>query len=242
MKETDNRPTNLKHNVRWLEYHEETPVGKGIKSLFDRVPKEGLSIKLSSKPWLRATLSSLVDALLPYLKHRRGSHASSSHTPTPVCSLSRFEPIPYPVRPPWGPQRPEDLPESDSPCSCSRWRWDGEVIGQKSGGRHPACPDPSLVGRWSNRGTIPFPFEAQVFLIHIRGRPSFFTLSFLCWAFVPTVPSAGRCPTTPDHPSNPAQMPLYQSSISLPWLGWDHITLIQGSLEPPPFQHLSQMD
>ena len=59
MEETDNRQINLKHDVRWFEYHEETPVGKGIKSLFDRVPKEGLSIKLRSKPWLHATLSSL---------------------------------------------------------------------------------------------------------------------------------------------------------------------------------------
>ena len=85
MKETDNRRTNLKHNVRWLEYHEETPVGKGIKSLFDRVPKEVLSIKLSSKTMASChTLFSLVDALLPYLKHRRGSHATSSHTPMPV--------------------------------------------------------------------------------------------------------------------------------------------------------------
>lgn len=49
MEETDNRQINLKHDVIWFEYHEETPVGKGIKSLFDRVPKEGLSIKLSSK-------------------------------------------------------------------------------------------------------------------------------------------------------------------------------------------------
>ena len=38
---------------------------------------------------------------------------------------------------------------------------------------------------WENEVTEgplkgPFPLEAQVFLIHIRGRPSFFTLSFLC--------------------------------------------------------------
>lgn len=59
MEETDNTQIHLKHDVRWFEYHEETPAGKEIKSLFDRVPKEGLSIKLSSKPWLCAILSSL---------------------------------------------------------------------------------------------------------------------------------------------------------------------------------------
>ena len=41
MEETDSRQINLKHDVRWFEYHEETPEGKGIKSLFVRVPKTG---------------------------------------------------------------------------------------------------------------------------------------------------------------------------------------------------------